>query len=388
MYGDLKTDWHWTSGSFTTNNNVRLTARGSNMKVRGLKYRHWRPDFAICDDLENDEMVENPDRRAKLSNWIKKALLPAMARKHRQVAIVGTVLHMDSLLNNILDGKPGFGGWAKAKYQALNQREDGTLWSLWPGMFPVEVLTRMRDDPEYEDYMGPLVFGQEMQNDPVDEETRIFKRPWIFGTSEKPNTYSLTNTEATWRQQHPDYHESKTWLSNEISQIIMAVDPAISEKTTADYFAIVVIGLAKNGEIFILDIWRDRTGDIDVQVEKIIQMHLVWKPDKIKIEAVAYQAGLARAVQKAAAKASTHAPVFAVTPDKDKFRRAVIHSANFAGNLVHVRTDHPLYDAFTAELLSFPKGEHDDMLDAFMHAAEDFVQRYKTRTFTSKPKGL
>lgn len=386
VYGSLASDWHWMSGNFTTANNVRVTARGSNMKVRGLKYRHWRPDFALTDDLENDEAVVKPERREKLMNWFKKALLPAMARKSSQVCLVGTVLHDDSLLNNALKGEKGFGGWQRHKWSALNEAEDGLITSLWPSMFPVEDLIRMRDDPTYEKYLGPIAFAQEMQNDAIDEGSRIIKRAWIYGTEDKPNTYSLTAMEEAWRAQHPD--NPTTWVKTKFKQIIMAVDPAISEKTTADYFAMVVIGIDERGEIWILDVFRDRIADIDVQVGKIIEFAKAWNPDKIKVEAVAYQAGLARQVQRIAAEAQQHLPIFKVIPDKDKFRRAVIHSANFAGNLVHTRTDHPMAEAFIQELLDFPMGEHDDMLDAYMHAAEEQTQRYKARTFASKPRGF
>jgi predicted phage terminase large subunit-like protein len=386
VYGDLTTQWHWTSGSFTTANQVRVTARGSNMKVRGLKYKHWRPDFALVDDLENDEAVMKSERREKLMKWVKMALLPAMARKSSQVCIVGTVLHNDSLLNNALNGEKGFAGWRRHRWAALNMAEDGTLWSLWPAMFPVKDLIRSRDDPTYEKYLGPIAFAQEMQNQAVDDSSRIIKRDWIYGTDERPNIYSLTQKEELWAATHPQ--SSKTWLETEIVQIIMAVDPAISEKTTADYFAIVVIGIDKAGDIWILDVFQERIGSIDGQVDKILQYNELWQPDRIKVESVAYQAGLAKAVQKEAAKRHKHAPIFKVIPDKDKFRRAVIHSANFAGNLVHLRTDHPMFDAFVMQILDFPLGEHDDMFDAYMHAAEDSVQKAGGRAFRRKPAGL
>lgn len=386
VYGDLSTDWHWTSGSFTTITDVRVTARGSNMKVRGLKYKHWRPDYVPIDDLENDEAVVKPERREKLLNWVKRAVLPAMASKNSKIAIVGTVLHDDSLLNNALKGEKGFGGWQRRKFSALNTREDGTVYSLWPSKFPVENLVRMRDDPSYERYLGPLVFSQEMQNEAIDDRARIIKRDWIYGSETKPNTYSLTAMEELWLAQNPA--GTATWVKTKMKQIVMAVDPAISEKTTADYFAMVVIGIDEKGEIWILDIFRDRIADIDEQVRKIIEFAAAWKPDRIKVESVAYQAGLARQVQRIAAEQRTHLPIFKVVPDKDKFRRAVIHSANFAGNLVHVRTDHPLSDAFIQELLDFPMAEHDDMFDAYMHAAEDQTKRYKARTFASKPQGF
>lgn len=386
VYGPLRTEWHWTAGSFTTRNGVRVTARGSNMKVRGLKYRHWRPDFALIDDLENDEAIMNPERREKLMKWVKMALFPAMAKRKSQICIVGTVLHGDSLLNNALEGEKGFGGWRRNRWKALNTREDGTLYSLWPSMFPVEDLIRMRDDPTYEKYLGPIAFAQEMQNEAIDETSRIIKSEWIYGADDHKNTYSLTAKEELWTASHPP--DSKSWLETEIKQIIMAVDPAISEKTTADYFAIVVIGIDKQGHIWELDKFRDRIGDIDKQVDISIDYGIKWKVDKLKVESVAYQAGLKRAIQKRAAERGVHLPVFEVKPDKDKFRRAVIHSANFAGGLVHLREDHPLFDAFVAEILNFPVGEHDDMFDAYMHAAEDLVQRPSVRTFARKPRGF
>lgn len=386
IYGNLRTEWHWTSGSFTTNNNVRVTARGSNMKVRGLKYRHWRPDFALIDDLENDEAVMKAERREKLLKWLKMAVMPAMAKKHSQIVIVGTVLHGDSIFNNALEGDKGFQGWRRNRWKALNQREDGTLYSLWPSMFPVEDLVRMRDDPTYEKYLGPIAFAQEMQNEAVDETSRIIKSEWIHGSEDRKNTYSLTAKETLWKASRPP--DAKSWLETEIRQVIMAIDPAISEKTTADYFALFVIGVDKEGHIWELDKFRDRIGDIDKQVEVAIDYGIKWKVDRLKVESVAYQAGLARAIRKRAAERGTHLPIFEVKPDKDKFRRAVIHSANFAGGLVHLREDHPLFDAFVMELMNFPVGEHDDMFDAYMHAAEDLVQRPSVRTFARKPKGF
>lgn len=385
VYGDLSTDWHWTSGAFTTSNHVRVLARGSNMKVRGLKYRHWRPDYVPIDDLENDEAVMKPERREKLMNWVKRAVIPAMA-PNGKIAMVGTVLHEDSLLNNVLKGEKGFKGWGRNKFAALAVDDAGAEQALWPGRFPTATLKRMRDDPEFEGYLGPLAFSQEMQNEAIDETSRVIKRQWIYGSDDKKLTYSFTEKNELWVASHPP--DSKGWLETEMRQIIMAIDPAISEKTTADFTAIVVIGIDIRGEIWILDIFQERIGEIDKQIDEALRIATHWKPDRIKVESVAYQAGLARALRRRAAEMSTHMPVFEVKPDKDKFRRAVIHSANFAGGLVHVRTDHPLSEAFIKQLLDFPVGDHDDMFDAYMHAAEDLVQRSRVRTFSSKPKGF
>lgn len=392
IYGDLTTSWHWTSGAFTTANEVRVVARGSNMKVRGLKYKQWRPDFVPIDDLENDEAVMKPERREKLMNWLKRAVFPAMAARNSKIAMVGTVLHEDSLLNNALKGEKGFGGWLRQRFAALNSNPDGTEYSLWPGRFPVDHLKRMRDDPTYERYLGPLAFSQEMQNQAIDDAARIIRRQWIYGTDDKPLPYSLEQKQREWEATHPP--GSRTWLQENIVRVIMAVDPAISEKTTADFFAVVVVGFDKNGEIWILDVFQDRIGEIDRQIDVSLEMAYRWGElmgrtiDGLIVESVAYQAGLARAIRRKAAESSKHLPVREVKPDKDKFRRAVVHSSNFAGQLVHCRKDHPLFDAFVQQLLDFPVGEHDDMFDAFMHACESTVMRQQTRTFSTKPSGF
>lgn len=384
VYGDLVGTFHWTSGAFTTANEVRVMARGSNMKVRGLKYKHWRPGLVLGDDLENDEAVESEDRRTKLENWIKKALIPCL-RKGGRIGVVGTILHEDSLLAKMVTGKSPYAGWRHNRFKALIE-ENTTERALWPGQYSVAELKAMRDDPAHEKYIGPIVFSQEYQNEPADEGSRIIKAEWLYGPEDNRRPYLLAEKEAAFKELNPE--ATVPWWRAEMREIIAAVDPAISEEDAADWFAIVVTGIGRDGHIWLLDYIRLKTSDIDKQVEAILAVNATWKPDKMKVETVAYQKGLAVAVRKAAARDHVYVPVFEVKPDKDKFRRAVIHSANFAGGLVHVRLDHEMADAFIAEVLAFPKGKNDDMFDAYMNTTEDTVQKAGRRTFGQKPRGF
>ena len=54
----------------------RIMAKGSEQKVRGIKWDGMRPDLIVCDDLENDEIVLNKERREKFKKWFTGALLP------------------------------------------------------------------------------------------------------------------------------------------------------------------------------------------------------------------------------------------------------------------------------------------------------------------------
>jgi hypothetical protein len=75
----------------------RIIALGSEQKVRGLLWNGRRPNLIVGDDLENDEIVMNPERRDKFGKWIYNALLPCLSERGK-ARIVGTILHLGSFL--------------------------------------------------------------------------------------------------------------------------------------------------------------------------------------------------------------------------------------------------------------------------------------------------
>jgi hypothetical protein len=88
FYGDL-TSAKWAEGELVTNG-ILIKAIGAGMKVRGLKYKEFRPDLIIVDDLENDELVESKERREKLERWFNGALIPCLAKGGRLI-MIGTI---------------------------------------------------------------------------------------------------------------------------------------------------------------------------------------------------------------------------------------------------------------------------------------------------------
>jgi predicted phage terminase large subunit-like protein len=395
LYGDVRgREWSseslviWGVNEHGRREQMKIMAKGAGMKVRGNKFHNWRPDLILLDDLENDELVESAERRKKLKNWLLKGVLPALAKDIGCIIMIGTILHRDSLLSNIITGKDQFAGWRRLRYQAISN--DGV--SLWPDRFTVEYLVGMRDDPNHPLYLGPIAFSQEMQNIPISEEDQIIKSEWL-------NTpYSMADTMQKWCSQNGIQENMLTeWLAATFKHIFSAVDPAISEKTTADYWAEATVGIAKacpvcegnpEGHILQLDMVRMRESDPLKQVGVVLDQHEQWHPDKVRVEAVAYQAGLATLTKNEGAKRSLYPPLHAFKPDKDKTRRAIIVSASFAGGLVHLRSDHPLYQLLKEEIESFPQAEHDDMFDALMSAMEDVTHRRRARTFENKPSGF
>jgi len=89
---------------YRRNTSSELLAKGAEQKIRGLKWNNKRPDLIICDDLENDEIVLNKERRAKFKRWFYASLMPC--RSYRGIVrYVGTILHNDSLLESVMPRK-------------------------------------------------------------------------------------------------------------------------------------------------------------------------------------------------------------------------------------------------------------------------------------------
>lgn len=368
---------------------VKIIAKGAGMKIRGLKFLNFRPDLIIFDDLENDEAVQSTDRRRKLKNWVIRGVIPALAPEGC-IILIGTVLHRDSLLSNILDKKDEFSAWDSRRYTAIVDENR----SLWPQRFSIEDLRSMRDNPKFERYIGPLAFAQEMMNKPLAEEDVIFQSSWF------DRTYNLQELVNRYHQEHPELESSSVkdeWMKYTFNLIVAAVDPAISEKEKADWWAMATLGIARAcpvcegnpaGHIFELDMVRIKEKNPNIQATHILNNYRDWRHDKIKIEAVAYQAGLHAITSQKGAEMNIYPPIRAFRPDRDKTRRGIIFSATAAGQMVHLRTDHPLYQAIYDEFVEFPQGDHDDMVDAIFAAAEDVTMKTKPRTFKNKPQGF
>jgi predicted phage terminase large subunit-like protein len=396
IYGEVRGPL-WSSEGLTINayaesgkrEMVRILPRGAGMKVRGLRYQQYRPDLAILDDMENDELVENPERREKLYNWFMRALMPAMAKDISKVIIIGTIIHRESLLAKIINKDKTFAGWRTHKYQGI--KSDGT--SLWPERFSLEYLQGMRDDPNHPMYLGPVEFSREIQNEPISDQDQIIRPEWLQSRFVLSDVISAYKSDLRLKTL-PLARQS--WMSTHFSKIIGHIDPAISEKETADWWAMMTIGVTKrcpfcennpSGHVVVLDYVRFRESDPTKQANMIGDQFLEWRHDKLKLEAVAYQAGLYQLTRRIAQSKGVNLPIVQWRPDRSKRRRAIMQAGMFAGGSVHLRSDHPLAPTFIEEVLQFPQGEHDDMFDAYLGAAEELVLKSGKRVFTNKPKG-
>ena len=321
-FGDLTATDKWSEGDFITSNNIRVLARGAGASMRGLRYGAHRPDLVIVDDLENDEAVMTPLQRKKTENWFKRVLLNCVG-PDGQVFIIGTILHYDSLLAKLL--KDDY--WFRRKYKAV--KDDGT--PLWPERWPMERLKQKEKE------IGSLAFAQEFYNDPIDEESALFKEEFV------------------------DYFEPAE-IAGKNLDIYGFVDPSLGGSQTADYCAIVTVGRDLEGYLYALDAWIERVSP-DKLMEKILEKHQEYNYTLFGIETVAFQKVLKMWLDEKSRREGVYLPTREVSQGgiNKEARIARLSPLVENGTLrFHKQKCARLVD----QLVRFPKADHDDGPDA------------------------
>lgn len=113
LFGDLRTkklnkeQWVVRVGGEEGGHETCIMPRGAGQQIRGLLYGDYRPDLFIIDDLEDPDNMDSEDQRAKKKRWFFGDLMQAVDNYADlgswEIIMVGTVLHEDSIPNNLKD---------------------------------------------------------------------------------------------------------------------------------------------------------------------------------------------------------------------------------------------------------------------------------------------
>jgi len=335
---------------FVDGHQARISAKGSEQKMRGLKWNSKRPDLIVGDDLENDEIVLNSDRRSKFKRWFYGALLPSLA-VNGVVRIVGTILHEDSLLNNLMPSewdkqtvveplliwsKNPRPTWKAVKYRA---HTDNFKDILWPQRYTKEWFLHERQD--FLDRGLSDVYSQEYLNEPIDESVAYFKKSDFVGQTADDKKKNLS------------YY--------------IAADLAISKDETADYSVFVVAGMDENRIIHIKDVIRERLDGREI-VDTAINLHRTYKPELFGIEEMQVSKSIGPFLREEMLKTGVFLNLLPLKHGgKDKIARARSIQGRVRAHAVKFDKSADWYPTFEDELCKFPRGTKDDQVDAFAY---------------------
>jgi predicted phage terminase large subunit-like protein len=335
----------------------RVVAKGAEQKLRGLLWNGTRPDLVLIDDLENDELVMNRDRRIKLKRWFKGALMPAKSPRGK-VRYWGTILHMDSVLEELMpnefdkwtvrDGLKYYSTyprrtlWKSVKYMAHN--EDMTEF-LWPDRYDRDYFLLLREKYAADGMLD--LYSTEYLNKPIDDSVAYFKRTDLAGYS-------------------PD---ERLRMENNPPRLTYyaAVDLAIDEKSRADYSVFLVAGVDESKLIHVKHVIRERMDAREI-VDTLIALQRSYDLQAIGIEEMQVSKAIGPFLREEMLKTGVFLNIIPMKHGgKDKVQRA--RSIQARMRIKGVRFDHSAdwYPVFEDEVLSFPRGKKDDQVDALAY---------------------
>lgn len=281
-----------------------------------LASRHF--DKVYADDLVDEENARTEHMREKVKTWYYKVLHPTLEASS-EFHHLGTFYHYADLWHWLLE--------RELKNSTLIIKALKGKKTPWPERYSYLWMKKKRKK------LGVVIFNTQYQLDTDAMKGELF-----------------------------DYDDCQQIDIDEVpanATVYMGVDLAIGEKDSNDFFAIVVVALDKNGNIYCLD-WYEGRISFSKQTKKIRKFAKKWNPSKIGIEANQYQKAQYQSVKKKYPDFN----VFPLFTDKDKVTRAYHRQGSFeSGKVFFIKGAEKFIERFV--LLSTKTKSKWDVFDAF-----------------------
>ncbi len=271
-----------------------------------------------------------------------EVLRPTLTENKGQALFISTPIGMDNWFYHLWEKADTAEDWARFQYPTVAN----------PIIDPAEVESARED-------LGELVFAQEYLAEFISEGAQIFRSSWF--------NYFKQGVGTIWA-------DGKKYKESEL-QRFATVDLAVSTKESADYTVISVFGYhADDDKLFMTDMFRERVEapDIVPQIERMVGIHnLEW----VGIERAGYQLAIVQFARRQGIR------IKELRADKDKRSRALPLSAKMERGLVYFPKNADWVSEVERELLTFPIGVHDDIVDTLAYATLAGNKKRKWQAF-------
>lgn len=251
-------------------------------------------DIAVLDDVVVSENAYTEEGRGKVR--AQYSLLSSIEGADAKEWVVGTRYHPKDLYNDMMQmqediyddtgDKTGSESIYETYERAIENYGDGTGEFLWPRQqrrdgkffgFDARILAQKRGK-----YLDRVQFRAQYYNSPDDPDNR----PIDYNQFQYFERKFLKQDGGNW-------HYKNTRLN-----IVASVDFAYSTRKTADYTAIVVVGVDADNNIYVLDIVRFRTDKISEYFKHILDLYNRWGFRKLCAEVTAAQQAIVKSLKQ------------------------------------------------------------------------------------------
>ena len=310
-------------------------------------------DLLIVDDpFKNAKEASSRSMRDTIWEWFVSGPITRL-EPGGVIIVIQSRWHEDDLIGRIkakqAAGETGI-NWRVLTLPAIAGEDDpigrAPGEALFPERYPTEKLLAIKKT------IGEYWFSALYQQRPQPAEGGLFKRQSFryFGTDGEIVT--LHREHGTVDR----YALRDCWT-------FQTVDPTASAKTSADYFVVMTFKVTPKNDLLVWDVYRDQAEGADQKgiIQRLYAHH--GNPSLVGIETKSMGLTLYQEVR------NMGLPIYTLKADADKYSRALPVSARADANTVFFRSGAPWLDAFEEELLTFPKGSHDDQVDAYAYGA-------------------
>lgn len=312
-----------------------FSCAGIDTTKNGMHY-----DLIICDDLHSEKNVTNKEQIDQVIDHWKLAY--SLLDPGKPMIVIGTRWDYNDLYQHILDNE-------RHRFNILIRRavkEDGSL--LFPERLTKEFLEQTKMT------QGSYIFSCQYLNEPVDDESATFKRSKILT---KPWEY-VKDRPINW---------------------YLMVDPSY-EGEYSDFAALVVAGMDHQRDLYVRHVLRQKMtyGDI---ITHMFDLYGRFRPKTILLETIGTQKSIMSELNNEQKRRGTWLPVREITHrtnSKEEKIRGLAPYYEF-GHIFHVK-ECPQREDLEYELLHFPRGKHDDIIDALASVLEVATAPNATKT--------
>ena len=341
----------WSKSEIELKDGSMIICKGTGQQLRGIKKGNQRPTLIIVDDPEDENNTKTSEAMEQNLRWLLQSAVPSLDPQRGRIVIIGTPQHERCLVETLKE----MIGWENMHF-APSLETNTALWEEW---HPIEKLLQKK--AELESINRVSVFYREYLCQIVGDEDQLFREEYI-----KYYDGSVTLTEEGEATMHLT-ERNGTSIDEDIPvNLFMGVDPASSTKKTADYSTIVTVAIDSDNNRYVLPYYRKHATPMKL-ANSILEYFKIYKPSKTRIESVGYQEMLREYLRDRCDEEKLFIPGLEIreNPRTSKSNRLETLEPYFAQGKVFIKKD---MEELKNELLLFPRGKHDDLLDGLYYA--------------------
>ena len=304
--------------------NIRIEAYGKGASIRGISYFNKRPHIIIADDLQ--DLSDSQSETIQVDDWEWFTSDVLFLGKKTRIFMIGNNLGASCLIERVAESAKQL-GFTFVRIPILDDNEK----SNWESYWKTEDILAERDNQREIGNISQWM--REKMCCAIAPEKQIFKKEYF------------------------KYYDPSVLKTGELS-VYTCVDVAISQSDKADYTAVCTIGVNANNHWFILDINFARMNPTE-QVNAIFEAVSRYRPIKVGIEKVAYQASLEHYLYKEMPNKNLFFTIEGLKSGNKKEARIEALQPRFYTGTVWFPFGAKFLNELELELLSFPKGLHD-----------------------------